>query len=50
MSVFSEDALIEQPAIRLFKDGLGWPSTNEITNARIGVARSFIRAKFVDCF
>jgi len=25
---FSEDALIEQPAIRLFKDGLGWQTVN----------------------
>ena len=25
---FSEDALIEQPAIRLFKDGLGWLAVN----------------------
>jgi len=25
---FSEDALIEQPAIRLFKDGLGWQAVN----------------------
>ena len=24
MNIFSEDTLIEQPAIRLFKDGLGW--------------------------
>jgi hypothetical protein len=25
MNIFTEDALIEQPAIRLFKDGLGRP-------------------------
>lgn len=25
---FSEDALIEQPAIRLFKEGLGWQVVN----------------------
>ena len=28
MNPFSEDALIEQPAIRLFKDGLGWQVVN----------------------
>jgi len=28
MNMFTEDALIEQPAIRLFKDGLGKLSTN----------------------
>ena len=28
MDLFSEDALIEQPAIRLFKDGLGWQAVN----------------------
>jgi type I restriction enzyme R subunit len=28
MNIFSEDALIEQPAIRLFKDGLGWQVVN----------------------
>jgi len=27
-NLFSEDALIEQPAIRLFKDGLGWQAVN----------------------
>jgi hypothetical protein len=35
MNIFSEDALIEQPAIRLFKDVLGRPSTNETTNTRM---------------
>jgi len=28
MDLFSEDTLIEQPAIRLFKDGLGWQAVN----------------------
>ncbi|HAW52082.1 MAG TPA: DEAD/DEAH box helicase, partial [Flavobacteriales bacterium] len=28
MNLFSEDNLIEQPAIRLFKDGLGWQTVN----------------------
>ncbi len=28
MNLFSEDALIEQPAIRLFKDVLGWQTVN----------------------
>lgn len=27
-NIFSEDALIEQPAIRLFTDGLGWQAVN----------------------
>ncbi|MFZ5904112.1 MAG: type I restriction endonuclease subunit R [Chloroflexota bacterium] len=28
MSLFTEDALVEQPAIRLFRDTLGWPTIN----------------------
>ena len=49
-NIFSEDALIEQPAIRLFKDGLGWGDRPRIRPRmhELSVARSFIREKFVD--
>jgi hypothetical protein len=43
---FSEDALIEQPAIRLFMDVLGRPSTNknhECTNGELRVRRRFVK-------
>jgi len=47
---FSEDALIEQPAIRLFKDGLERPSTNFVHECTNMGRHSFIRVVFVDGF
>jgi len=33
MNLFSEDALIEQPVIRLFKDVLGWQTRDLFLSA-----------------
>ncbi len=35
-NLFSEDALIEQPAIRLFKDSLGWQA-RDLSLSGVGI-------------